>query len=136
MPQKGALSLPPFSREEFAARAERARELMSELRLDAMLVSSEANYRYLTGFISQFWLSPTRPWFFILPRKGDPLAIVPEMAVNSFRATSWVERIETWPSPRPADEGVSLVAAALTHVHCRFSRIGAEIGPEQRLGFP
>ena len=135
MIQGKTLSHPLLPRRVRGARRA-ARKLISERQLDALLVSSEANYRYLTGFISQFWLSPTRPWFFVLPLEGDPFAIIPEMGVNSFRASSWVDRIETWPSPRPADEGVSLVAAALARLPSRYGRIGAEIGPEQRLGFP
>ena len=124
----------PFTREEFSFRVERVRALMTEARLDALLVTSEANYRYLTGFVSQFWLSPTRPWYFVLPREGEPIAIIPEVGIVNFRATSWVERLETWPSPRPEDEGVSLVVAALGGVRRKFARLGVEIGPESRLG--
>lgn len=126
----------PFSRAEFGQRVERARQAMTEERLDALLVTSESNYRYLTGFVSQFWLSPTRPWYFILPREGEPVAIIPEVGVVNMRATSWVERLETWPSPRPQDEGVSLVSAELARIKPHFGRIGAEMGPESRLGIP
>jgi Xaa-Pro aminopeptidase len=128
--------LAPFSAAEFAGRVTRARELMTEDRLDALLVTAETNYRYLTGFTSQFWLSPTRPWYFVLPREGEPVAIVPEVGVENMRATSWVERLETWPSPRPEDECVSLVASVLARVSRRFGRVGAEMGPESRLGIP
>lgn len=126
----------PFTADEFAGRVERARALMRDSGLDALLVTSEANYRYLTGFISQFWLSPTRPWYFILPLAGDPVAVIPEVGVENMRTTSWVARLETWPSPRPEDEGVSLVAAILRDLPRRFGRIGAELGPESRLGIP
>jgi Xaa-Pro aminopeptidase len=109
---------------------------MTEAQLDALLITSEPNYRYLTGFINQFWLSPTRPWYFVLPREGEPVAILPEVGVTNMRATSWIERLETWPSPQPDDEGVSLVVDALSRVRRRFGRVGAEIGPESRIGIP
>ncbi len=41
-----------FSAQEFAARAEKARSLMTETKIDALLVTSEFNFRYLTGFVS------------------------------------------------------------------------------------
>ncbi len=125
-----------FARSEFEARMERARALMSASELDALLVTSEFNFNYLTGLVTQFWLSPTRPWFFILPREGEPIAIVSEHGAICMRATSAIDRIETWPSPRPGDEGISTVSAALSNIKTRFGRIGAEMGAESRLGLP
>src|SRR4029077_8105320 len=121
---------------EFGSRVEKARALMAEAKIDALLVTSEYNFRYLTGFVSQFWLSPTRPWYFILPLDGEPVAIISEVGVVCFKETSWVTRMETWPSPQPDDEGVSLVAGALSRLRARHGRIGAELGPESRLGIP
>lgn len=126
----------PFTRPEFEARMERARALMTEAKLDALLITSEFNFNYLTGLVTPFWLSLTRPWFFILPRVGDPVAIVSEHGAVVMRATSAIDRIETWPSPQPGDEGVSLVSSTLANVKREFGWIGAELGPECRLGLP
>jgi len=58
-----------FEDSEFERRTERAQRLMREHRLDALLLTSQPNFRYFSGFDSQFWESPTRPWFLIvLPR--------------------------------------------------------------------
>src|SRR5271166_1858220 len=77
----------PFGEAEFAARVERARALMTETELDGILVTSEPNLEYLSGFVTQFaWASPTRPWYFVLPREGDAVAIIPEIGL-----TNWLE---------------------------------------------
>ena len=124
----------PFDRAEYDKRVERARSLMTEVELDGLLVTSEHSFRYLTGFTTQLWLSPTRPYYFVLPRDGDPVAVIPEVAVEPLQRTSWVSEIRTWVSPRPEDEGVSLVAGVLHALDRRSGRIGIELGPETRLG--
>jgi Xaa-Pro dipeptidase len=127
---------PPFSREEFQHRAERARRLMRAAELDVLLVTSEPNFRYLTGFTTQFWVSPTRPWYFVLPLEGTATAVVPSVGYDGFSKESWVPDVRTWPSPRPDDEGVSITAAVLLEAQRRFGRAGIEIGPESRIGIP
>ena len=62
MPKRG------FTSEEFARRTERAQAIMAEHEFDALVLSNQANVRYFTGFDSQFWESPTRPWFIVVPR--------------------------------------------------------------------
>jgi Xaa-Pro aminopeptidase len=109
---------------------------MEESKLDALFVTSEANYRYLTGFDSQFWTSPTRPWYFVLPLDDEPTVVVPETGLVGIKTTSWVSQIKTWPSPRPSDDGVTLVADVLKGIRRRTGRVGAEIGVETRLGMP
>ena len=124
-----------FARAEFEARAERARAFMREAEVDALLVTAEPQVRYFTGFDSQFWASPTRPWFVVVPREAPLIAVVPEIGAAGMAAT-WVDDIRTWPAPRPEDDGVSLLALALTELPRRFGRIGAELGPEMVLRMP
>lgn len=52
---------PEFPRAEYEGRWRRAREAMASAGLDALLVTSEANYRYLSGHHTAFWLSKSRP---------------------------------------------------------------------------
>lgn len=125
-----------FSRREFEERVERARALMTDAGIDALLVTSEANFRYLTGFVSQTWVSPTRPRYFVLPRVGEPVAIVPTCHLLCMHETSWISDIRTWQAPRPADDGISLLVEAVKAIEGQFARVGAELGPETRLGMP
>ena len=64
IPQRG------FSQSEFEHRAQKAQRVMNEEKLDAILLTTEPNVRYFSGFLTQFWQSPTRPWFLIVPREG------------------------------------------------------------------
>ena len=124
-----------FQRPEFEARLARAQALMHEQGLDAILLSTEPEVRYFTGFHTQFWESPTRPWFTIVPLDGAPIAVIPEIGIAGMEDT-WVEDIRTWPAPRPDDDGVSLVADALKGLSRRFGRIGVPMGHESLVRMP
>jgi Xaa-Pro aminopeptidase len=108
---------------------------MQEEMLDVCFVSNPANFRYLTGIVSDFFISPTRPWFVIVPVTGEPIAVVPEAGRPLLETTS-ITDIRTWLSPQPEDEGITLLLAALSEVGGHSSVLGAEIGVETRLGMP
>ena len=135
--QKPLEKLEPFAKAEFENRIERVRALMREAELDAVFVSSESNFKYLTGFATQnAWSIPARPWFFVVPLEGDPVAVIPEGGRDGFETTSWTANMRTWMSPQPEDEGVSLLAETLSNLPRRFGRVGAELGPESRMWMP
>lgn len=131
------LIVPPrgFSRSEFEQRTECAQRLMVEQQLDALLLTTEPNVRYFSGFFSQFWESPTRPWFLLVPLKGQPIAIIPEIGLSGM-ASTWLEDIRTWPAPRPEDDGISLLTSAIKELPTRFGRIGVTLGHESLLRMP
>lgn len=124
-----------FDTAEFARRAARAQRLMAAHQLDGVVLTTPQNIRWATGFDSQFWESPTRPWFVVLPAMGEPIAIVPEIGAAEFERT-WLSDVRAWPSPRPADDGTSLLAAALLDLPRRHGRVGFELGAEQSLRMP
>lgn len=126
-----------FTRKEIEQRVERARKLMTKEKLDGLLVTSEANLEYLSGFTTQFaWNTPTRPWYFVLPRTGRAVGIIPEIGISNWQATSWVEDLHTWPSPRPENEGLDLLSNVIGGIKRKYGRFGVELGPESRLGMP
>ncbi|ENP8343879.1 aminopeptidase P family N-terminal domain-containing protein, partial [Vibrio harveyi] len=88
-----------FDYSEFEHRTQRAQKVMHDKKLDAMIFTTEPNVRYFTGFHTQFWHSPTRPWFVIVPAEGKPIAIIPEIGASGMAGT-WIDNIITWPSPR------------------------------------
>jgi Xaa-Pro aminopeptidase len=86
----------PFDQREFGRRIERARRAMEEDQLDAIVVSSEANLEYRSGMVTQFaWVTPTRPFFFVVPRDGEPTAVIPEIGHTNWQDTSWCQNIIT-----------------------------------------
>jgi Xaa-Pro dipeptidase len=124
-----------FAEQEYRDRLARAQKLMAEASLDALLLSTEAEVRYFTGFLTPFWQSPTRPWFVVVPASGKPVAVVPAIGAACM-ARTWLEDIRTWPSPAPDDEGVSLLAHTLSDLCGAKFRLGVPMGPETHLRMP
>ena len=124
-----------FSTQEFEQRLIKAQDVMQQYKLDGVLLTTPQNIRYFTGYDSQFWESPTRPWFVIVPASGKPIGIVPEIGESEFKKT-WLDDIKTWPSPRPEDEGISIVKSTLEHLTKIHGRIGAEFGKEMAIRMP
>ena len=120
-----------FPRAEYESRLEAANRAMHANRLDAILLASEAEVRYFTGFRTQFWQSPTRPWFVILRCDQAPLAIIPEIGAE-LMARSNIAEIEAWPAPRPHDDGLSLLKTRLEN--CK--RLGVLMGHETTFRMP
>ena len=131
-----------FPVEEFEQRAQKAQDLLRDKGISALLVCTEPEVRYLTGFHTPFWQSPTRPWFVILPISGKPIAVIPSIGETSMRET-WVEDIRTWSSPNPVDEGISLLSNTLKEVLKLDSKtsdqslqVGLPMGNETHLRMP
>ena len=124
-----------FKNEEFEKRLMRAQKIMKSYKLDGILLTTPQNIRYFTGYDSQFWESPTRPWFVVVPISGKPIGIVPEISESEFKKT-WLDEIKSWPSPRPADEGISLVKSTLDDLQKTHGQIGAEFGKEMAIRMP
>lgn len=123
--------MPDFPDQEFEARVTGAQQHMHAAGIEALLLTTEPDIRYYSGFRTQFWQSPTRPWFLIIPGHGQPVAVIPEIGA-ALMARTWVDDIRTWPSPRPHDDGISLLRHALDG----YSRVGILKGPETHLHMP
>ena len=116
-----------FDVAEFEARTAQAQNLMADAGLDALLMTTEAEMRYYSGFHTPFWQSPTRPWFLIIPRQGKPVAVIPSIGANCMGLT-WIDDIRTWPAPHPEDDGISLLTDALNDLAGVKGKIGGKIG--------
>lgn len=124
-----------FAGVEFENRLARAQTLMAERNLDGLLVMTEPEVRYFSGFLTQFWRSPTRPWFLIIPASGKPVAVVPEIGGALMRQT-WLDDVRTWGSPHPTDDGVSLLSEAVRELLPGEGRLGLPMGPETQIRMP
>ena len=121
-----------FPEAEYNHRLERAQDYLNSQSLDALLLTTEVDIRYFTGFLTQFFQSPTRPWFLVVPKTGKPVAVIPAIGATAMSRT-WIEDIRTWSSPHPDDDGVSLLAQTLTEVGLR---IALPMGRESSLRMP
>jgi len=124
-----------FDPAEYQGRVERAQRMMGERSIDLLLLTTEAEFRYYSGFLTQFWQSPTRPWFLLVPREGSPVAVIPEIGVPLMERT-WIEEIRSWPAPTPDDEGVSLLVAEIRSLGAGAGTIGVPMGPETLIRMP
>lgn len=124
-----------FDRSEFENRTRCVQASMRERGVDVLWLTTEADVRYLSGFLTQFWQSPTRPWHLLLPASGKPVAIIPAIGLACMQRT-WVEDIRTWSSPHPADDGVSLLGDALSELVGKAGTIGLPMAGETHLRFP
>ena len=124
-----------FSEREFESRTERAQSLMRDLEVDAILLTTEPQVRYFSGFLTQFWLSPTRPWFLLIPATGKPIAVIPGIGLAGMKQT-WIDDIRSWSSPQPKDDGVSLLCQSIRDLPRRFGRVAVPLGIESYLRMP
>jgi Xaa-Pro dipeptidase len=126
-----------FADAEMRARAERARGLMEERALDALIVSGDfsagMNYYWFSGHMPRdFQLNYSRPHVMVLPLLGEPFLYVYDVNVENARELSWVDDVVGYVPPF---DGAALGEA----LHARglgSARLGAELGEDQRLFFP
>ncbi len=124
-----------FSQEEFETRTARLQKVMHQKKLDAVFLTTEPNIRYFTGYYTQFWESPTRPWYLVVPAEGKPIAVIPGIGASGMEET-WIDDIRTWSSPCPEDDGVTLVAGVMNALPSLYGRIGATLGLQSYIRMP
>ena len=120
---------------EFEQRLIQLQREMHRSQCDCVVLTTEPNVRYYSGFFTQFWQSPTRPWYLLIPLEGKPVAVIPEIGASGM-AQTWIQDIRTWPSPQPDDDGVTLLADAIKAQPVKFGQIGMTLGAESMLRMP
>jgi len=116
----------PISREERVARLNRARELMNENSIDAMLLMSGTSLKYFTGIR---WWGGERMFAFVQPAKGTPFYVCP--AFEEGRALEQISRapgregseIRTW---QEDESPYALVAQGLRDRGIATGKLGME----------
>jgi Xaa-Pro aminopeptidase len=129
MPERG------FPLVEYRTRLCRAQSHMEQAGLSAILLTTEPEIRYFTGFLTRFWQSPTRPWFLIVPVSGDPVAVIPSIGANLMGET-WLSDIRTWMAPNLTDDGVSLLIETLGELTPPKGKVGIPSGHETNIRMP
>ncbi len=124
-----------FEVKEYENRLENVQRLMFKDEIDVILLTTQEDIEYYTGFKTQFFQSPTRPWFVLIPSKGKPTAIIPTIGETGMKDT-WVEDIKTWMSPDPNDDGVTLLADSIKSMSTNYKCLGIPKGQESVLRMP
>ena len=124
-----------FSESEFSRRTAKAQSQMAASNLAGILLMTEPEVRYFTGFQTLFWQSPTRPWFVLIPAEGKPVAVIPEIGAQLMRQ-SWLDDVRTWSAPAPRDDGISLLTELLSPLSDKRFKLGVMKGHETLLRMP
>ena len=122
-----------FPATEYQERVGRAQVMMAQSGLDALLLTTEPELRYFTGFLTRFWESPARPWFLIVPAHGNPIAVIPSIGA-ALMGQSWISDIRTWRAPDYVDDGIGLLAETIREIGAKT--IGIPDGIETHLRMP
>ena len=129
-------------RGEYDARVARARSLMRDRQIDALIVTDQSHYSYFTGHAVAKWMR-SRPSIFILPLDGDPAVIMwsgPNMFARLYDRPfpTWVEDRRIYPEvPFDRSDRVDWgVADVLRDRGLGDGRIAIEMGRETWLGIP
>jgi Xaa-Pro aminopeptidase len=119
-----------FPHREFEQRWERARVLMDQSELDAILITERTNYRYFSGSRTIQHNNKQRPMIVLVPKKGDPVMMVYGLEAQLARDETWITDVRSYVDvPFPA----SLVVDTFKDLGLEAGRIGCELGNEQRL---
>lgn len=124
-----------FVHSEFEARTARAQSMMADAGLSALLLTTEPDVRYFTGYLTRFWESPTRPWFLIVPASGKPVAVIPSIGAQLMGQT-WIDDIRTWSAPDLYDDGIGLLSETLGELTPDGASIGIPSGHETHVRMP
>ena len=120
-----------FPKEEFTNRISKIQENLDRENIEAIIITSPSNFRYFSGLDSNFWESPTRPWFLVISKKNPIKAIIPSIGITALEKTL-IKDIEVWQSPNPYDEGVTLLKKTIKNFPIN-SKIGFELAFESHL---
>ncbi len=120
---------------EYRSRLVAVQARMAAEDIAALLLTTEADLRYFTGYLTRFWESPTRPWFLVVPAAGDPVAVIPSIGA-ALMQTTWIRDIRTWRAPDYADDGVSLLADTLGELAAPGTSIAVPDGNGTALRMP
>ncbi len=124
-----------FEVSEYENRLDNIQKLMYESRIDAILLTTQADIEYYTGFKTQFFQSPTRPWYVLIPTNEKPKAIIPTIGESGMRRT-WLDDIQTWISPKPEDDGISLLLSTIKSLTKEHKCLGVPKSQESVLRMP
>ena len=124
-----------FDISEYGNRLDNIQRLMRSQKMDAILLTTQVDIEYYTGFKTQFFQSPTRPWYVLIPSDNKPKAIIPTIGESGMRQT-WLDDIQTWTSPNSTDDGISLLLATIKSLTSKYKCLGVPKSQESTLRMP
>ncbi|MBW7959561.1 MAG: aminopeptidase P family protein [Candidatus Promineofilum sp.] len=128
-----------FPTEEFLGRVDKARQLMEQRGIDALLLTEKPNVIYFSGLRTIGWASKHRPMGVVVPRDKDKpvINVIPENLYEVSYHSSWVDEISAYGGWRRTDVAPDPLTAFLNA--CRTACgdkgvLGIELGYGTRVG--
>ncbi len=128
----------PFPVSEYEARVTKARRLMEESGIDALVLTSKENVVYFAGIQTIGWDSKHRPLIVVVPR--DPSSPVHMVLAESLyyvaRESSWVDELRPWGGwmEGASEDPIAGAFRVLQDLGLASGTLGLELGYGQRMG--
>jgi Xaa-Pro aminopeptidase len=124
---------PPFPTAEYESRLRRLQARLVERGAGGAILTSEANYNYLTAY-HHFapWTTHCRSVFAVIPATGEPVLLLHAFPAADARRDCWFDDVRGYDSLTyaPIDQVVSIAA----ELGMTGTPIGMELGAEHRIG--
>ena len=130
----GDLAGVPFPTSEYEARWSRAQSLLLDAGLDALVLTSQRNFEYFTGYRTPAWYIKSRPLIIVVPASGLPFVVASEAHAVEVDAENIIHSLVAYSGFE--DAATSALIRGLTERGLARGRLGFELGHEQRLGVP
>jgi len=128
----------PFPVSEYERRVAKARHLMEENGIDALVLTSKENVVYFSGIQTIGWDSKHRPLIVIVPRElSSPVHMVlAESLYQVSRESSWVDELRPWGGWMEGSTEDPIVGAlqVFQDLGLVTGKLGFELGYGQRMG--
>ena len=131
-----------FSLGEFMRRRRVLSDAMRAEGMDAVLVSTEENVRYLSGILNQYWIAGMHDdmQLALLPADEgvEPALFLADHLAGGTAKTSWIDDVRVWSQfgTGKSKTAVDLLVEALAEKGLARGRIGMEVGKGCVLNMP
>jgi Xaa-Pro aminopeptidase len=122
-----------IGRDEYLQRIRKLATFAREAGMMGVLLSAESNIEYFSGYRHHApWTLFARPFFEVISAEGKAALVAHSFLAPEMERTSAVRDIRTY--SRSGAASIGLVAEVIRAFGMHSGRVGAELGPEQRLG--
>lgn len=123
-----------FSKNEYQRRLEKCQKEMKDACIDVLLLTSEKNIYYLSGYrTSLLRNSNFRLFSLMIFQTGEPVLIVPNLEIGAARIMSWFKDVRFWGPGGFASESTEAVKKMLEEKNLLKATVGAELAPGLRF---
>jgi len=130
-----------FPEEEYKERFAKARKLMEEYGIDALIINDRENMEYFTG-VPKTTFAKYFERIAVLPRDGEPVLAVPRIIRGIAMKSSWIDDLRAWGGGK---EGAALglekdskkfFISILKELNLSNKVVGMEVGNGMLLDMP